>query len=198
MSRKKYVEVLWEHDNLSGGIEAYINAHWEFDPGLIESGYPYNGVKWSNLFESTPKLDQWGVPDATLGSAWKPQYDGIHNGLTADLIAAAEILSEGGEIERSSAMPGGIGAGGPTIQIPFLDGGLFVKFKQWEDDITNEFRASQTTLIEGALAFRVILELLGFEGPRGILENEKEHPDAGEVRRIVSDRVEAFRQLYED
>ncbi len=179
MKKHRYLPILWAPRNPSPGVKTYIDAHYEFHPDEIKSDYPYRNRRWKEWFKSFPE------------GGWKLRQDHIHNCLSADLIAAAECLTSKMDITNYPGMPGGIGAEGACVNIPLLDGSVSVEFLQYEDQYTNKVHASQKTLVTGPLAFRVLLELLGFSGPIGRLKGEKRVPKHPEVVALVTESLAA-------
>jgi hypothetical protein len=167
----------WWPDHPSRGVKVYLRAHYEFDETSIGTDFPYHGVAWSDKFRSEP------------GRGWTLRRDHISNNLTADLIAAAERLSAKVDTEWNPGMPGGVGAEGATVWIPLLDGGLNVEFTQYEHQNTNRVHAYQKTRITGPLAFRVMLQFLGFESPRGRLKGETRVPARQEIAALAQGGV---------
>lgn len=191
MSCQPYVDPLWTPDDPPPGVRAYIRAHYEFDWNLISSDYPYEGVRWSDRFKSSPRCDRYGIPKPTLGHGWRPRRDHILNNLTADLIAAAELLGVGAEIETAGGWPGGLGAEGVVVSIPLLDGELSVAFTMSEHQTTNRVHAWQVTLVTGPLALRALVELLGFSPPGRRLRGEARAPGQKSIAEEVGKRLEA-------
>ncbi len=170
----------WWPKDQDSMVAAYIGAHFEFYPDWIESGRPYGGASWRKWFVS--------VPDT---NAWKLRRDGIHNGLTADLIATVELLGLVSNSKVESGWPGGIGAGGLTVWLPLLDGGLFVDFTEYEDQYTNAMKAYQKTLVFGAMALRYLLSSLDFQLPKGRLKGEKNIPHESEIDKLLKLQMDA-------
>ena len=175
---------------------AYIDAHYEFDFVDIHTGRPYTGIAWSLEFCSIPHSD-----------AWRLRHDHIGNGLTADLIAAAELLTLPYHDEYSGGFPGGATGEGMSTWLPFLDGGVFVDFSQYEHEYTNTVHASQITVVRGALALRYLLNFLGFEPPKRRLKGEKcvselqhillllerhRNPDSAEAKTLMKQAYDAY------
>ena len=178
--------------------QAYIDAHYEFDFVDIHTGRPYTGIAWSHEFCSIPHSD-----------AWRLRHDQIGNGLTADLIATAELLALPHHDKSSGGFPGGATGEGMSAWLPFLDGGVFVDFSQYEHEYTNTVHASQITVVHGALALRYLLDFLGFEPPKSRLKGEKcisefqhilslleqhRNPDSAEAKTMMKQAHATFRE----
>ena len=163
----------WWPQEDSSVTQSYIWAHNEFEPYRIRTGRPYTGEAWAKHFISIPRSD-----------AWKVRNDHIENGLTADLLAAVEILELSCADESEGGSPGG-NAEGMSAFLPLLDGGVFVDFTQYEQYDTNVVHARQATIVFGAMALRFLLDFLRFEPPQARLKGERQVPKPSEIRTLL-------------
>lgn len=180
---------LWRRESLLTSVQSYLAAFKsEFDTTVIDSGFPYRQRHAAMDFRRITKMNAWEASerfeDKEKG-CWGLDDDDIVNGITADLLAAAELL--GGRIEnrRLSGSPCGIGCDTTALWISLLDGGVGVLVSLGQDEETNEMEAHQRTTIRGARAYRALLELLGYAWIPGQLEDEDVKPSHEEVQRWV-------------
>ena len=182
-------ESLWNQKALTPSVSKYIRAYrGEFDADSIESEFLYRGPA-SAAFRRLTKIDPSEGFDRFEGRGsglWTLRNDRILNPLTADLLAAADTL--GGELETksSSAFPGGIGADSRNVWVTLLDGGVGVEVVLWELQTTNRVKARQRTTIRGPKAYRVLLELLGFDRISRKLHGESVIPPHDEIMRLTN------------
>lgn len=170
---------LWTQDSPSPTVQEYIDAYMgEFDTDYIESAYPYSG-KASAKFRRVTKMSEW---ESTLRfegrgpGVWTIHDDHSLNDLTADLLAAGDLLSGVVELDSSSASPGGTGVDSSEIWIPLMDGGVGAKVRLSEDQWTNRVRITHRTTIRGPRAYRALLEVLGFDWRYRKLYGEESAP----------------------
>lgn len=187
---KPRLESLWQPKSPSPGISEYIESFGgEFYDKGFESHYPYNG-KASAVFRRMVKIEEFEASERFEGKGtgcWALREDSILNDMTADLIAAAEILGGILSAHGGSSFPGGIGAESSTIWVDVLDGGVGVKVVMWEHECTNQVDARQRTTIRGPKAYRALLELLGFDWINRRLPGEAVTPSHREIINIVND-----------
>ena len=94
-------------------VQSYLAAFKsEFDTTVIDSGFPYRQRHASMDFRRITKMNAWEVSERFEDKGkgcWGFDDDDIVNEITADLLAAVELL--GGRIQnrRLSGSPGGIG-----------------------------------------------------------------------------------------
>ena len=160
----KRPKTLWSQKSLTAGVSKYFDAYMgEFDTAQIESDYPYRG-RASDVFRWVTEADYSGGSFGGNGAGcWVLRRDHSLNNFTADLLAAADTLGGKLEIDNSSALPGGFGADSSRIWTSLLDGGVGVSIELKEHQSTNRVHAKHRTTICGPRAYRVLLELLGFD-----------------------------------
>jgi len=177
-------EVLWTLDSATLSVERYLNAHrGEFNSEYMESGYPYYGtaskrfrrIATINPCEGYERFEALGI------GCWTLKGDVILNDLTADLLAAADLMGGQGASKSVSAMPGGIGIDASKVWVSLLDGGVGVDVHIMEHETTNRVIGSQRTTVRGPRAFRVLLELLGFESSKRKIFGELTAPTHTEI-----------------
>lgn len=171
-------ENTWWPDSKNSATSKYIAAHYEFWPDHIVSGVPYSIKTWNVLFKSIPGTN-----------AWKLKRDHIMNGLTADLLAAAESLGQENATNSFAGSPRGIGAEETNIWVPIADGGIFLTFSQSEHEYTNKVQARQATIILGAAALRMLIKKLGIGSPSRLLKGEKS--DCNKQERKPNEQIAA-------
>jgi hypothetical protein len=185
------LNILWRREFLLTSVQSYLAAFkGEFDTTGIDSGFPYRQRQASMDFRRITRMNAWEASERFEDKGkgcWGLHDDDIVNGITADLLAAAELL--GGRIEnrRLSGSPGGIGCDTTALWISLLDGGVGVFVSLGQDEETNEMEAHQRTTIRGARAYRALLELLGYAWISRQLEDEVVKPSHEEVQRWVQD-----------
>jgi hypothetical protein len=194
-------ETLWTHDDPTKSVEKYLDAHrGEFDTEYIESAYPYNGsaskyfrrVVTINPREGYERFEGRGI------GCWTLKSDRILNDLTADLLAAADLLGGKNASKSGSSLPGGIGIDSDEIWVSLLDGGVGVDVHLLEHETTNRISGYQRTTIRGPRAFRVLLELLGFDWSNRKLFGETTAPSHAEIVAEVDQLLsENSQELYE-
>ena len=187
---KPRLKSLWQPKSPPPGISEYIGSFGgEFYDEGLESHYPYSG-KASAVFRRMVKIEEFEASERFEGKGtgcWALRRDPILNDMTADLIAAAEILGGRLGAHGESSFPGGIGAESSTIWVDVLDGGVGVKVVMWEHQYTNRVHARQRTTIRGSNAYRALLELLGFDWINRRLPGEVVTPSDDEIKNIVDD-----------
>lgn len=109
--------------------------------------------------------------------------------MTADLLAAADRLGGRRESKGSRGAAGGFGADMVSVWVELLDGGIGFEFQEWQDEHTNRPEAWQRTTIRGPLAFRALLEMLGFEWVDEKLGNESDIPSQRDIKEMVNDLI---------
>jgi hypothetical protein len=182
---------LWTQDDPTPGVEAYFGAHQgEFYVEGIKSAYPYRGSKWWKDFEELETIN----PDEGYhrfegrgAGSWTLCDDEIENGLTADLLAAANLLGGSGEAGGTHGPAGGYGVDTGEVWVGLLDGGVGVGVHVGQDESTNEPEGWQRTTIRGPRAFRCLLELLGFDFISEKLTGEPVTPSHQEIINMVTD-----------
>jgi hypothetical protein len=169
-------------------VRRYFSLHrGEFDTDCIESGFPYCG-KASVRFRRFKSESEWSPFDLFKGrgeGCWVPRGDAILNNLSADLLAAADLLNGQSASSLVSGMPGGIGIESGKVWVALLDGGVGVELHVSEHERTNRVSGSQRTTIRGPLAYRVLLEFLGFDYSPRKLYCESKSPSREEVREAI-------------
>jgi hypothetical protein len=181
---------LWTHKDAPRSVEGYFSSHQgEFSFGRMKSLYPYNGSAW-NKFRELLEINPYEGYHRFEGKGegcWELVHDKIRNGRTADLLAAAELLS--GETKRSgtSGPPRGIGIDQGEVWVGLLDGGVGVEVQVGQDEETNRAEGWQRTTIRGPLAFRCLLEVLGFDWINRKLPGEEVRPSHKEISNLVDD-----------
>jgi len=184
---------LWSRDNIPSSVNEYLYSfRGEFSDEAVESDYPYNGVSTS-FFRKLLKIQPYDRFDRFQGivsgiGCWTLRTNHILNNLTADLLAAAELLGGTFKTHSSSASPGGIGADSSDIWVSLLDGGIGVQVLVWEHETTNRVSTSQATTIRGSKAYRALLELLGFKWISRKLPGESVTPSHEDYIKLVCDR----------
>ena len=184
---------LWNRDNIPRSINEYLYSfRGEFSDEAVESDYPYNGVS-TTFFRQLLKIQPNNHFHRFQGIAngigcWTLRTNHILNNLTADLLAAAELLGGTFKTHSSSSSPGGIGADSSDIWVSLLDGGIGVEVLAWEHETTNRVHASQATTIRGSKAYRALLELLGLKWINRKLPGEDVIPSHKEYIKLVDDQ----------
>jgi len=157
---------LWTHESPTPSVERYLSLHrGEFHTDRIESGFPYSG-KASGSFRRFLPESEWTYFDMFKDrgeGCWVLRRDAILNDLSADLLAAADYLKGTSASSVISGMPGGIGVESGKVWVGLLDGGVGVELHISEHEYTNRVSGSQRTTIRGPMAYRVLLEFLGFD-----------------------------------
>ncbi len=181
---------LWTQENPTPSVAAYFDAHdGEFDTSEVESKYPYHGPAsyWlRRLVKFKPDLGFHRFKGRGVG-CWGAISDKILSGLTADLLAAADLLG-GAQVAGSvSGPPGGFGMDQHEVWVPLLDGGVGVEVQIMQDEYTNKVQGRQATTIRGFRAYRVLLELLGTDCTNRRLVGEKNAPTRQELQRTVDE-----------
>jgi len=180
---------LWTAESRTPSVSKYFRAYrGEFSTDGIESDFPYQGPAsgaFRRLTQINPKEGFDRFADKGIG-CWGLRRDSTLNPLTADLLAAADVL--GGELESkfSSAGPGGIGADASEVWVGLLDGGVGVEVVLSEHEYTNRVHARQRTTIRGPRAYRALLELLGFRWTNRKLPGETLFLSHGEIVELVN------------
>lgn len=179
---------LWTHESPTPSVKRYLSLHrGEFDTDLIESGFPYSG-KASGRFRRFIPESEWTFFDMFKGrgeGCWVLRRDGILNDLSADLLAAADYLKGSSSSSSISGMPGGIGVESGKVWVGLLDGGVGVELHVSEHERTNRVSGSQRTTIRGPMAYRVLLEFLGFDYSSRKLYCETKAPSRSEIQATI-------------
>lgn len=184
---------LWRRNELPRSVRAYFDAHrGEFSLSRVISKYPYSGNPWVKFRELTEINRYAGFHrfEGRGAGCWELVHDKIRNPRTTDLLAAAELLM--GDMTRSatSGLPGGIGVDTRQVWVECLDGGVGVEVQIGEDEYTNRPEGWQRTTIRGPLAFRCLLELLGFDWIDGKLTGEEGLPPSrADVVELINQRL---------
>lgn len=179
---------LWTHESPTPSVERYLSLHrGEFDIDCIESGFPYSGKASGSFGRFSPK-DEWTPFDMFKGrgdGCWVLRRDAILNDLSADLLAAADFLQGSSSSSMLSGMPGGIGVESGKVWVGLLDGGVGVELHVSEHGHTNRVSGSQCTTIRGPMAYRVLLEFLGFDYSPRKLYCETKAPSRSEIQTTI-------------
>ncbi|MDA7649421.1 hypothetical protein N8580_03705 [Akkermansiaceae bacterium] len=157
----------------------------------MKSGYPYSGRPWER-FQELPEVNPYEGFGRFVGAGegcWELIHDKIRNNCTADLLAAGQLLKGKTSRSGSHGSPGGIGLDEQSVWISFFDGGVGVEVQIGEDELTNRPEGWQRTTIRGALAFRCLLTLLGFDWIEEKLTGEDTPPSRQKVKEIVEERL---------
>ncbi|NLJ45760.1 MAG: hypothetical protein GX430_04290 [Treponema sp.] len=134
----------------------YIKFHREVETDFPEMPKPSTCVA-SDWFVKIPGRDQW-----------KPVRDRVGSPVVEALLRLVDEWGLPARVEKEAAGPGGWGAGGMRIWVPFLDGGLYVETTLWEGEYSNRLHSRQTTRILG----KACRELL-WKGLSGRLESSE-------------------------
>ena len=184
-------DALWTHENQTPSVESYFDAHQgEFYVEGVKSAYPYRGFEWEHEFEELENIDPsegYHRFEGRGSGCWVLCEDEIENSLTADLLAAADLLGGAGEAGGIHGPPGGFGIDQQGVWVGLLDGGVGVEVHIGQDEYTNAPEGWQRTTIRGALALRCLLQFLGFDWINGKLESEVAIPEQEEVKKLVED-----------
>jgi hypothetical protein len=194
-------KLLWSQEGPPDSVNEYFDAYMgEFGTDWIESGYPYKGpaeavfleLSESDLKDGFDRFQGQGI------GCWVLRNNDTLNDLTADLLAAAELL--GGELwtDGSSAAPGGTGVDAGAVWLKLLDGGVGAEVVLCEADRTNEVEASQVTTVRGARAFRCVVELLGFDPSIEVLPGETKAASREDITQLVDELLNRRRAVSED
>lgn len=191
--KKRYVKVLWDKDSPPSSVQRYLRQQWELNSSWVRSTYPYSGPA-RELFRGLPRKEQseyFAPPKEAPLVAWRLRHDRVRNDLTADLLAAAELL--GGEVlsKWQDGMPGGIGADFGVVWVKLLDGSVSVRTTIVESQFTNRVSGTQRTIITGPLAIRALLEVLGIDRPLRKLAGEAVAPKQEAVVELVEQLLKA-------
>ena len=188
-------ETLWTHKDAPRSVEGYFSAHQgEFSLGRMKSLYPYKGSAWKK-FRELPKINPNEGYHRFVEKGegcWEPIHHKIRSNGTADLLAAAELLTGACEASGTHGSPGGIGVDEGSVWVDLLDGGVGVEVQVGQDEYSNKPEGYQRTTIRGPLAFRCLLELLGFDWINEMITGEKEPPRHEGVFKLVNERVGMF------
>ena len=186
---EKHPETLWSPKELPVSVDAYFSAHrGEFSLRHVKSKYPYGSDAWKKL-RALPEINPYEGYHRFEGrgeGCWEPVRDKIRNPLTADLLATAELVSGKTRRTGTHGAPGGIGIDQSEVWVGFLDGGVGVEVHIGEDEETNRPEGWQRTTIRGPLAFRCLVEFLGFDWISEPLANEDAVPSQEDVRRLIN------------
>lgn len=179
---------LWTQESPTPSVDRYISLHrGEFDIEDIQSDYPYGG-KASGYFRRINAESEWSPFDMFKGQGegcWVLRRDAILNNLSADLLAAADLLNGKSASSGISGMPGGIGIESGKVWVSLLDGAVGVELHISEHEYTNRVSGRQRTTIRGPLAYRVLLEFLGFDYSPRKLYCESKAPSRKEIREAI-------------
>ena len=190
-------ETLWTLESPTPSVARYLDAHrGEFDTESVESEYPYAGPT-SGRFRQLKTIDPYEGYERFEGlgvGCWTLKSDGILNSLTADLLAAADLMGGKSSSDSVSAFPGGIGIDTSKVWVSLLDGGVGVDVHLSEHEITNRVSGRQRTTIRGPKAYRALLEFLGFSWSNRKLFGELKAPNHGEVSSQVDKMITWKRQ----
>jgi len=182
-------KALWTPINTTPSVNRYLNYYGnEFATDFIKPNYPYEGPA-SKTFRKISNLDysrDWERRLEEMGNGcWAVRRDEMLNPLTADLLAAADLLGGVQHRNSSSAAYGGMGVDESIQCVYLLDGGVGVVIRFYEDDRTNSVEASEQTTIRGPRTYRVLTELLGFDWINRKLPEEDKRPTHEEIQEQV-------------
>ena len=179
-------ETLWTQNSLTPSVRKYIDAFGgEFSAEFMESEFPYRG-RSSDAFRRITKVDPSEHDERFEGrghGCWALKRDHILNPLTADLLAAADVMGGKAETDSASTFRSHVEWG--KVWVSFLDGGVGVEVVLSEHETTNRVHASQHTTIRGPRAYRTLLEFLGFDWIKRRLQWENATPSHEEIREQV-------------
>ena len=182
-------DTLWKYREPTQSVEAYFDAHrGEFRLRGMKSLYPYQGNAWKN-FRELPEINPYEGYHRFAGrgeGCWELIRDNIRNNRTADLLAAADLLTGKGESAGITGPPRGFGVDQRGIWVGLLDGGVGVEVHVDQDEETNRPDGWQRTTIRGPRAFRCLLELLGFDWINEKLTGEESSPTRGDIMEEVN------------
>jgi len=189
--------VLWDPESPPAAVDTYMEFHGcEYEPSDFSSEYPYEGPASKRFRIITSRWEQhqelWLVEKGER--YWVPRSDGILNSLTADLLAAAELLGGRPNTGSVGSMPGGMGASTDRMWIPLMGGGIGITLSVAEDLYTNEEIMYHDTIILGSMAYRALLAVLGFEWIDRLLLDEKRKPGRTEFVAEINELLAAARK----
>ena len=185
-------DMLWSEESIPESVDEYIASYMgEFDTDMIQSGYPdfYLG-KASNAFRRVTKVDYADKELRFVGrgrGCWTLRRDHPLNDLTADLLAAAEALGGTLEWRENGSSAGSFGADSSRMWISLLDGGVGASVVVWQHQNTNRLHVQHRTTVRGPRAYRVLLELLGYDWINRKLCGERRRPTQEEIIEQVNE-----------
>lgn len=184
------LEELWKYRRPTTSVDLYFSSHQgEFSLSRMKSLYPYKGNVWKS-FRELPKINYYEGFHRFEGrgaGCWEILRDEICNNRTADLLAAADRLGGNGTSEGTYGPPGGFGVDQCGVWVGLLDGGVGVEVQVGQDEHTNRPEGWQRTTIRGPLAFRCLVELLGFDWIDQKLMAEEVPPCHAKITNLVHD-----------
>jgi hypothetical protein len=186
-NEKQPVE-LWTIGAPSPSVKTYIDGiRSEFSLNYsFKSSFPYSGLaskKFRFVRDAKEQFFYFPFPFKNAG-CWKLRQDGFQNNLTADVLAAVDLLG-GNSKSNSFAYMAPSGLEGDNIVIPLLDGGVTVYLRIVEHSVTNNVRGYQGTFIWGPHAYRVLTMFLGFDWSPRRLTGEERIPQPRQIWDVV-------------
>jgi hypothetical protein len=155
----------------------------------MKSRFPYSGDavrSFRELREINPYEGYHRFAKGAAEGCWTLIKDKIRNNLTADLLAAAEVLFGQVATNATYGPAGGYGVDTGEVWVGLLDGGVGVEVHVGQDDETGRPEGWQRTTIRGPKAYRCLLELLGFDWIDEKLNGEEYAPTRGEILEEVN------------
>ncbi|MDC0299724.1 hypothetical protein OAM00_02970 [Verrucomicrobia bacterium] len=176
-------------------VSDYLDAFdGEFDDSVVESDYPYRGSA-SNVFQYRKEMVSESSPLNKICNCWVLKDEYALNSLTADILAAAELMGGVQTHEFSPESPAGVHSNLCRIEIALLDGGVDLVLKLWEDEATNKMQAEQRTTIRGTRAFCALLDFLGFDWLNDDALREVDSPTKDEINMQVGVLIKSGDEL---
>jgi hypothetical protein len=156
----------------------------------MKSRFPYSGDavrSFRELREINPYEGYHRFAKGAAEGCWTLIKDKIRNNLTADLLAAAEVLFGQVATNATYGPAGGYGVDTGEVWVGLLDGGVGVEVHVGQDDETGRPEGWQRTTIRGPKTYRCLLELLGFNFINEKLTGESLTPSHREIIDMVID-----------
>lgn len=129
-------------------IDYYLSSLWELDIDEFKGKPSLLSIPSKHFVHIKSK------------NAWRLRRDSVGNELTQTIVRHLDAWQLPCLNNRSNGMPGGIGAKGVEIWVPFLDGGLYLETMLWEGETTNHLHAQQSTIVVGKEAYRTLWKAL--------------------------------------
>ncbi len=176
---------LWAKESSTQSVKQYIDGtSAEFPYFSFKSLFPYQGLPSSEfcfIRDVKKQFPHFRFSFKHVGG-WKLRRDSFQNNVTADILAAADLL--GGKLKSDSgAYMSGLEQ--DDIFVPLLDGGVTVYVRIVEHGVTNNLRGYQGTFIWGTLAYRALTTFLGFDWSQRRLAGEEQIPQPKQVWDLV-------------
>jgi hypothetical protein len=172
---------LWTKESPTPSVKQYIDGtSAEFPYFSFESLFPYQGLASSKFRFIRDVKEQFPYFRFSFKHAggWKLRRDRFQNNVTADILAAADLLGGKPKSESSAYMSG---LEQDDIFIPLLDGGVTVYVRIVEHGVTCNLSGYQGTFIWGTQAYRALTTFLGFDWSPRRLSGEMQMPQARQV-----------------